>query len=276
MPATQTKDGTATDDHAAPAPAPPVQPRPHPRDVGAILTLVAVGGVLLWLALLVARQPGFPIDVAITRALQSVRQPVYGWILTHVSDLGYSPLSPLTFVAVFGLLVAMRLRREAIVAVAAALLAGLSDGLLKALTARPRPSAALVHVWNHPGDYSFPSGHVVHYTVLFGFACYALLHLAHREGTQPSRSYGSRARTWAALALAVVLAALVVLVGPSRVYLGAHWPTDVLGGYLLGGLWLAGAVRVASCQLPVASCQKIGASRGHGPPIYSVSEKESD
>jgi len=247
MPATRTKDGTATDSHAAPAP--PVRPRPHSRDVGAILALVVVGGALLWLALLVARQPGFPIDVAITRAVQSVRQPLYGWVLTHVSDLGYSPLSPLTFVAVFGLLVAVRLRREAVVAVAAGLLAGLSDSLLKALTARPRPSAALVHVWNHPGGYSFPSGHVVHYTVLFGFACYALLRLAHGAGTQPSRSYRSRARTWVALALAVVLAALVVLVGPSRVYLGVHWPTDALGGYLLGGLWLAGAVRVASCQL---------------------------
>ncbi len=242
MPATRTKDRTATDSQAAPVT--PVQLRPHPRDVGAILALLAVGAVLLWLALLVARQPGYPIDVAITRALQSVRQPLYGWILTHVSDLGYFPLSPLTFVAVFGLLFAVRLRREAVVAVAAALLAGLSDGVVKAITARPRPSAALVHVWTQPGGYSFPSGHVVHYTVLFGFACYALLRLAHDAGTWPSR-VGNRTR-WFYLAISLMLAALVVLVGPSRVYLGAHWPTDALGGYLLGGLWLAGAVRVAS------------------------------
>ncbi len=208
---------------------------------------------MLGLALLVARQPGYPIDVAITRALQGVRQPFYGWLLTHVSDLGYSPLGPLTYIAVFGLLFAVRLRRAAVVAVVAALLAGLSDSLLKALTARPRPSAALVHVWNLPGGYSFPSGHVVHYTVLFGFACYALLRLARDMGTQSSPT-GSplvvRRTRWLLLLLALLLAAPVVLVGPSRVYLGAHWPTDALGGYLLGALWLAGAVRVASHQLP--------------------------
>ena len=214
------------------------------RGIVAVLALVAVGGVLLWLALLVTRQPGYPIDVEITRALQGVRQPLYDWVLTHVSDLGYSPLSPLTFVAVFGLLFAVRLRREAVVAVAAALLAGLSDSLLKALTARSRPSAPLVHVWNPPGGYSFPSGHVVHYTVLFGFACYALLRLAHEAATRPSLI--DRKTRWLYLVIAFVLAALVVLVGPSRVYLGAHWPTDALGGYLLGALGLAGAVRVAS------------------------------
>jgi len=244
MPAARAKDDTIMGSRTAT----PSQPRPHPKDIATILALVAVGGALLWLALLVARQPGFPVDVAMTRALQSVRQPLYDWVLTHVSDLGYSPLSPLTFVAVFGLLFAVRLRREAVVAVAAALLAGLSDSLLKELTARPRPSAALVHVWNPPGGYSFPSGHVVHYTVLFGFACYALLRLAHDVGTRPSLM-GRRAR-WLYLTVALTLATLVVLVGPSRVYLGAHWPTDALGGYLLGALWLAGAVRVASYQLP--------------------------
>ncbi len=233
MPAARAKDDTIMGSRTAT----PSQPRPHPKDIATILALVAVGGALLWLALLVARQPGFPGDVAMTRALQSVRQPLYDWVLTHVSDLGYSPLSPLTFVAVFGLLFAVRLRREAVVAVAAALLAGLSDSLL-------------VHVWNPPGGYSFPSGHVVHYTVLFGFACYALLRLAHDVGTRPSLM-GRRAR-WLYLTVALTLATLVVLVGPSRVYLGAHWPTDALGGYLLGALWLAGAVRVASYQLPVA------------------------
>ena len=66
---------------------------------------------------------------------------------------------------------------------------------------------------------------MVSYVALFGFLAY-LAWIALR----------SRVLRWAAVSLCVVL---LVLVGPSRIYLGAHWASDVLGGYLLGGLWLS-------------------------------------
>ena len=197
--------------------------------------LLAVAGFLA-LAVLAGGHQVLAVDVAVTRAVQGLHPPLYGWVLTHVSDLGYGLLSPLTFVAVFVPLFALGLRLEAILAVLSAGVAGLVGGALKLLIARARPSAALVHVARPLHGYGFPSGHVIHYTVLFGFAGYVGL-VAWRRS--PLRDL-----------VLVLLALLVALVGPSRVYLGAHWPTDVLGAYLLAGMWLAGTIALHRALTP--------------------------
>ena len=181
---------------------------------------------------LLANQPGplLRLDVPVAEAAQRVQLPLYGWVLTHVSDPGYFPLSVVAYAAVFVALFAARLRLEAVLAVGSSLLAGLVGAALRQAVGRMRPSDQVVHVARHISGYGFPSGHVIQYTTLFGFACYVVL-VAWRGGAPR------------ALALAV-LALLVALVGPSRVYLGAHWPTDTLGAYLLAGLWLAGTIEL--------------------------------
>ena len=93
--------------------------------------------------------------------------------------------------------------------------------IFKRIIERPRPPAKdALGSYTH---WSFPSGHATQCMAFFAMLL-VLLYFASRP----------RLRLWAILAAAVVL-----MVGGSRIYLGAHWFTDVLGGYALGGAWVA-------------------------------------
>jgi undecaprenyl-diphosphatase len=93
---------------------------------------------------------------------------------------------------------------------------------VKVLTHRPRPPAA--QAIGHWTGYAFPSGHTTAATAVYGMLA-ALL-----AATIPR--WGGKVAAWTAAAL------LAGLVGLSRLYLGAHWLTDVLGGLTLGAAWL--------------------------------------
>jgi undecaprenyl-diphosphatase len=124
------------------------------------------------------------------------------------------------------LFLAFRRRSEAAGVVLSTGGAALVNNILKALIARPRPTSDLVSVLAETRNLSFPSGHVTFYVAYFGFIFFVAYALLPR---------GSAARR-----VVLALAALqIVLVGFSRVYLGAHWPSDTLGAYLVTGLWLA-------------------------------------
>jgi undecaprenyl-diphosphatase len=100
--------------------------------------------------------------------------------------------------------------------------------LIKLIVARPRPPAFLALV--DAAGYSFPSGHST--AAAAGWLSLALAFAARAPG---------RGRTVVLVGTAMVIAGLV---GLSRVYLGVHQPTDVLGGWCLGALWVV-AVLVA-------------------------------
>lgn len=109
--------------------------------------------------------------------------------------------------------------RAAAYAAAATLLVMPTGWLLKLLVDRPRPPAdALIRITNDFSGLGFPSGHAFQSTLLIGLFI----------GVAALRVQPGRLR----LATMALLALLIVAIGFSRIYLGAHWPSDVLGGYL--------------------------------------------
>ncbi|HET8841119.1 MAG TPA: phosphatase PAP2 family protein, partial [Ktedonobacteraceae bacterium] len=191
--------------------------------LGLYLLLLVFFGAL---TLLVYVHPLLPIDVVITREFQENRSPWLGAFMLAISYPGnaswlFVGLILLTFV-VFWL---VRLRLEAVVLVGICLTEALLNLLVKVLVARPRPSQPLVTVLQYASGKSFPSGHVMSYVAFWGTLftfSFILFHGKH----------------WWRIVLLIVSGLFVILVGPSRIYLGDHWASDVLGAYLLGGLWL--------------------------------------
>ena len=105
------------------------------------------------------------------------------------------------------------------------LVLGLAGGLnrwLKDLIERPRPDA--LHL-TEEGSLSFPSGHAMSSIAFYGF----MIYLVWRLISTP----------WIRWVLTILLTFLILLIGFSRVYLGVHYPSDILAGYAAGGACLA-------------------------------------
>jgi membrane-associated phospholipid phosphatase len=127
----------------------------------------------------------------------------------------------------------LRLALQLAVSLAAA---SASGEILKIVFHRPRPSPGLVHLFDAAPGWSFPSGHAIFYTWL-GSAL-ALL-IGPRLGP-PGR------------ALAGVVAVAVVAIGClGRVWAGVHWPTDVIGGFLIALAWVTLTVRAPGLLGPL-------------------------
>ena len=192
------------------------------RHLGIYVLCLALFGLLGYLA----HQFGsFPGDTTVSEWLQSVSLPLFASLMEGASDLGETIPMVITVALVATVLLLYRRRLEAACAVALPALAGLLNYSLKLLVDRPRPGDELL-----AGGMSFPSGHTTYAAVLGGFIFY----LAPRLLRVPVV-----ART-----VQVLAALFVVPTGISRVYLGAHHPSDVLGSFLLGGLLLVPAVAV--------------------------------
>jgi membrane-associated phospholipid phosphatase len=116
-------------------------------------------------------------------------------------------------------------RRLLLVAWLAAFVGGvLVDQLLKLLIHRARPLLAMQRL--HITSYSFPSGHTMAATIGYGMLAYV------------TATYW-RPPTLKRRFIYCAAAALAIAVGVSRVYLGVHFPTDVIGGFAAGTAWLA-------------------------------------
>jgi len=186
-----------------------------------LMGVLAVASVAL--CVLAHLHSRFPGDLGITLWLQSFDSNAMLSYMRDVSWLfgGWRPAVILIASAV----VVLRLigMKQAILVI----LSGIStstSSILKLVVGRVRPSADLVTVWDVETNKSFPSGHALLVTLVLGFLAYLCLTQIRNRVLKISS--------------AAVLLALVILTGVSRVYLGAHWPSDVIGGYVIGGFFL--------------------------------------
>jgi undecaprenyl-diphosphatase len=171
----------------------------------------------------------FPGDRTITRNLQNQRNPFIRRLMIAISEPGFPKLGvPLTM-SIAGIFWALRFRLEAIFILLTSS-SNILNWVVKRLIKRPRPTEELVTVTRVINEPSFPSGHVMHYINWFGLLTY-LLATNWRSGKLRNT-------------LIAFCISLIALIGPSRVYLGAHWPSDVMAGYIYGGLWFGGVMAI--------------------------------
>jgi undecaprenyl-diphosphatase len=193
-----------------------------------VLVLVAVA--FAFLTFLVKTMPSFAIDLQITRAIQQINFPFFTGSMNLISWPGFAPQSMIITGSIIALIYSFGLHWEALMALFAALFSTGVNLLVKDLVQRPRPTSGAVNVIAILNSYSFPSGHVMFYLGFFGFIGFLTFSLL-----KPSLK-----RTL----LLVLVGGLVALIGISRIDLGQHWASDVLGAYLLGSLTLVVIIQI--------------------------------
>ena len=176
------------------------------------------------LAFFVGQYPINSFDLAISRWIQQFHQPVLDQVMIVISAFGNVAIAFCCMAVTALLFFIFKFKREALFTVAISF-TGLFTFVLKHLFNRPRPTDEYVTIIESYRNNSFPSGHTLSYIVFFGF----MILLMRKLTTIPKYL-----RT-----VVSVFSYVMFIVGPlSRIYLGAHWFTDILGGFLVGSLYL--------------------------------------
>lgn len=200
-----------------------------------LLMLIFSFGVLAFFS---KQQPYFGFDLAITKQIQLLHPQYFGPVLEIITEFGYITLgSILVMVCMTGLVLFKKIP-DAVVLFISTIGALSLAGLFKILINRPRPDPQIIHQLPPFQDTpSFPSGHVLFFIGLLGYLLY-LSHLYLPLGL-------SR------LLIQITLGLLILLMGISRIYVGAHWFSDILGAYLLGLVWLFFIIKIRPALIDI-------------------------
>ncbi len=195
-----------------------------------LLEMAAVPAVLAialtaWVATHEAPLPG---DLWLTHRIQEIgRLESNAELVNTIGVWRWLPFGLVTVAVVFrkrlggGTQEGTRAQIEVLLVFAAVLALQYGDEALKRLVQSPRPVADLgVRIYEFRESYGFPSGHVYGDLLMYGAMAVYAPAWVHPRLVLPVR----------AVSLAIIMVA-----GPARVAVGAHWPSDALGGYLWGG-----------------------------------------
>ncbi len=187
-----------------------------------ILIIIVLGFLLL--SVLVSFFPSSFIDREFSEEIQEHENPFLDAVMKAASYPGYVPYAPIMVIITALLFYIRKHKREAIFVILT-LASSLLSTLVKFIINRPRPGKDIVKVLIQTHQQSFPSGHVLFYVVFFGFLSLLMYMFKH---------IGKKLR----LTITAGCMLMIFIIPISRIYLGAHWFTDVLGGFLLGILYL--------------------------------------
>ena len=187
---------------------------------------VGVGGALtvslVVVCFLAARFPTFTGDRWLLEQVLAAQTPVLTAVATALAWAGSLPVAAFLILLSLAVLWFRAPRVQFLVALAGVFLMLLGLGL-KFLIARPRPDSWISEAGSI--SYGFPSGHTVFAAVFFGLA---IIFIGARVQRRAVR-----------LAVQAGFLLLILAFGVSRVYLGVHWPSDIIGGWLYGAAALS-------------------------------------
>ncbi len=187
-----------------------------------VLALIAIGFLLL--TAFISYYPESVIDREFSVEVQEYQHPIFDQVMKLVSYPGYMPEAPIMVIVCAIIFYIQKFKKEALFVVLT-MLSGLVSTIVKYLVDRPRPGSDIVKIAFQTHQQSFPSGHVMFYMIFFGFMTLLMYSLKAIN------------RTWRIM-IGLLCMVLIFAIPISRIYLGAHWFTDVLGGFLLGILCL--------------------------------------
>jgi undecaprenyl-diphosphatase len=218
-----------------PLPAPEKQPSPPAimEFLGLISLAAAVLSLFLfaWLAREMRDNDVARFDSTVRAWVHGFASPGLTQIMTIISLFGYNILI-VGVIAALVVFLRMRWRRAAAFMAVTMIGAGILDASLKQAFHRVRPP---VFFGIAPTNYSFPSGHA-----LASFCFYSVLAglIAHRVKSMRLR-----------VGVGVLAGLLIAAIGLSRIYLGVHYPSDVIAGYLAAAMWVSAVLSLDSYRV---------------------------
>jgi membrane-associated phospholipid phosphatase len=179
---------------------------------------------IIGLTIFVQFHPLSSFDLLMTQEIQEQRAWDITFLMKFISVFGDADVAPLSII-IASLFFFLTYRRREAWFTLAVILPDLFNMLIKLMIHRPRPSLEDARILLKFTQTGFPSGHVVHYVVFFGFLLTVMI--VDKNISLFWRYF-----------VGIFSAFLILTVSISRIYLGAHWATDVIGGYLFGFVYL--------------------------------------
>lgn len=190
--------------------------------IGVLLTFVFIYFFFKILQDLIGVDPLVQSDLRFITLLQYFRNSTFNHVMLFCTYLGKSQIIS-AGVALACLFFLIYQRWHYLIALLASVLGGeVFVWLIKNLVERPRPE--LVNALTPEAGYSFPSGHSFVAFSFYGLLCYVVFRASHKW--------------WLKLSECLAALLIIILIGFSRIYLGVHYPTDVLASYASGAAWL--------------------------------------